>query len=60
MLLTDVKPYDSDVLHLSISTKFTGDANFCQTAEACLFPPQCKLFRVCSKSNLNIINNFTA
>ena len=37
MLLIDVQPYDSDVLHLSISTKLTDDANFCKTAETYLY-----------------------
>ena len=37
MLLTDVQSYDSYIFHLSISTKFTGDANFSQTAETYLY-----------------------
>ena len=38
MLLTDVQPYGSDVLHLSIfNQNVTGDANFCQTAEIYLY-----------------------
>ena len=37
MLLTDVQPYDSLVLHLQFQPKLTGGANFCQTAETYLY-----------------------